>query len=127
MLKLLLKFFRTILAGILILGLCLFPADKLPQLDLTITFTDLIVHFIMFGGLGTALYLDLSKIQKKLSNIWIAVGVSLGFGIFTELLQYLIVKLNRSASMSDLLFDLIGAIIAVLLTHFIKQKLAPAS
>ncbi len=127
MLKLFQKFFRTILTGFLILGLCLSPADKLPTLDLTITFADLIAHFIMFGALGTALYLDLSKIKRKLSNIWLAIGVSLGFGIFTELLQFLLVKLNRTGSLFDLLFDLIGAVIAVLLAHFIKQKLASAS
>lgn len=127
MLKLFQKFIRTILAGIFILGLCLFPADKLPKLDLSISFADLIVHFIMFGGLGTTLYLDLSKIKRKLSNIWLAIVFSLCFGIFTELLQFLIVKLNRTGSFLDLLFDLIGAIIAVLFTHFIMQKLEPAA
>lgn len=127
MIRLFRKYIKTILTAILVLGLCLFPADELPQLDLPITFTDLIAHFIMFGTLGAALYLDLSRIKSRISHIWISIGFCICFGILTEMLQYLLVGLNRTGNIYDFLFDVLGAVTVILLTHFIKQKFASAS
>ncbi len=124
------KYGRTATVGIVILVLCLLPSDKLPALDLSFTFMDLAVHFIMFGTLGIAIYLDLTKsinYKNKLYYVGIAIAMSTAFGIITEILQYLLTKLNRTGNIMDLLFDFLGAVIAVLLIHFIRQKFASAS
>jgi VanZ family protein len=124
------KYFRTAIVGIVILILCLLPSDNLPVLDLTFTFMDLAVHFIMFGALGIAIYLDITKghsFKNKFYNAAFAIGISTGFGFITEVLQYLFTTLNRTGNAMDLLFDFLGAAIAVILAHIIRQKFASAS
>jgi VanZ family protein len=124
------KYGRTAIVGIVILVLCLLPSDKLPVLNLPFTFMDLVVHFIMFGTLGIAIYLDIIKsytFKNNFYNVGFAIGISTVFGIITEMLQYLLTTLNRTGNVMDLLFDFLGAAIAVLLIHFIRQKFASAS
>jgi VanZ family protein len=91
---------------------------------------DLAVHFIMFGTLAIAIYLDVAKsysFKNKFYNIGIAIGISTAFGIITEILQYLLTTLNRTGNAMDLLFDFLGSVTAVLLIHFIRKKFASAS
>jgi VanZ family protein len=87
---------------------------------------DVIVHFAMFFVFSAALYLDITKKRAKnfnrFSAIFIAIVISIGLGILTEFLQYLILPLNRSGSLGDLLSDLLGSVAGASLAAFIKRK-----
>lgn len=106
--------------------LCLLPSSKLSKLSVPITFSDVIVHFLMFFSFSAALYLDITK--KRIKNykmttvIFASVLVSFGLGALTEMMQYLIIPLNRTWSLSDLLSDFLGSISGIVLMAVIKRK-----
>jgi VanZ family protein len=126
-----LRYSKTASIGIIILILCLIPSAEFSKLGVQITFADVIVHFVMFFVFAAALYLDIIKNRgkqfNKLSTMVIALGISISLGIFTELLQYIITPLNRSGSLIDLLFDLIGSAAGIGCIALIKRRSAPAS
>jgi VanZ family protein len=79
----------------------------------------------MFFAFSAALYLDITKKRtgyKLLSVIMIAIIISFGLAALTEMLQYLIIPLNRSGSASDLLSDLLGNIGGVILSVLIRRR-----
>jgi VanZ family protein len=79
----------------------------------------------MFLAFSFVLAYDLSKhavLAKKLTVIiLVTLSVSLLLGITTEMLQYLLFFLNRSANLGDFLFDSLGSIIGVLTVWSIKR------
>jgi len=121
-----LSFWKTtmILTGILIL--CLIPSTDLQKFDLLkFNFTDLVVHMIMFFVFSVFLYHDLkvNTLLNKNTKALIAsvVTISLMFGILTEMLQYLLPSLNRTASLSDLIFDIAGTSLGILYMRLIRR------
>jgi len=112
MLSFLKRYARTFLATTGILLLCLLPSEDLDKIDLLrLDFQDLAVHLIMFGGFSLFLFLDLKKAlhgNSLMSIVLLTACISLAFGVVTELLQYWMVSLNRTASLTDWLFDAAG-------------------
>jgi VanZ family protein len=125
------RYSKTLSIGILILALCLIPSSKLSKLSVPVTSADVIVHFLMFFVFSAALCTDIARKRAKqlsrLSVILVALAISFGFAILTELLQYFITPLNRSGNMADLLSDLLGSITGIALVAFIRRRSASVS
>jgi len=124
------RYSKTATAGILILTACLIPSSEFSKLNVQVSFADIIVHSAMFMVFSAALFWDISKRRPRLKNrfktICITMLVSTIFGIITELLQHYITILNRSGSITDLLFDLLGAAAGIGVTALlIKRKSVP--
>jgi len=122
-----LRFWKSIGIGLLIYVLCLIPSAELQKLDvLEIRFTDLVVHLLMFFGFSAVLFHDLKKPMGKTpasrSPVILALVISLSLAITSEMLQYLLASLNRTANLVDLLFDAVGSVSGILLTQFIMQR-----
>jgi hypothetical protein len=124
------RYWKPTILAIFILVLCLIPASELNKLDVNITFGDLAVHFIMFGVFSSAVYADMIKsAQKVIPNfsLWFtALVISVALGLTTELLQFLLASLNRTGSLVDLMFDLLGSLSGIGLIRLIKRKSVPA-
>ncbi len=124
-------YWKTISVSVAILALCLFPGSEFEKIHIEFDGTDLVVHFIMFFTLSFMLYLDsinhFKKQNRVRSLLIISVLACFSFGMLTELLQYTIIAINRSGSLMDLAFDLIGSIAGVSTAYFIKQKSFPAT
>jgi|WetSurMetagenome_2_1015567.scaffolds.fasta_scaffold467281_1 hypothetical protein len=124
--KQLFRFWKTLLVLLVILMLCLIPASDLRKIDLLkFDYQDLVVHLIMFIAFSTLFFHDLQR-SLLLSATPMAISVTVFvtgilLGITTEMLQYVLVSLNRSASLTDLLFDLIGTILGIVYMRFIRR------
>jgi hypothetical protein len=121
-----LKFWRSILFGLFILTICLMPSAEVKKLDfLQMKYEDLFIHFGMFlifsfllaNDFLRTLYLNDNPILKFI--IVLVISIILGFS--TELLQYLILIINRSANLFDFLFDLAGSFVGITLIRLIKR------
>jgi VanZ family protein len=117
---------KPIVISLVIITLCLIPADDPQKLDiLKITFEDLLVHFIMFFIFSSVLAYDLNKhfvFAKKFTVVAIiSLTVSLLLGLTTEMLQYSLIFLNRTANIGDFVFDSLGSMIGVITIWLIKR------
>lgn len=125
-LNLLPHFWKTILIILIILGLCLIPAKDISKIDfLKIGYEDLAVHFMMFLGFSSVLFLDLQRntelANKRTTLAFTVLAFCILLGITTEILQLLLTSLNRTGSITDFLFDMIGSGLGITGMHFIKQ------
>jgi hypothetical protein len=89
-------------------------------------YTDVIVHFGMFFVFSSALYLDITNrrtaVYKGILVVLITIFFSFGLGFVTELLQFLIIPLNRTGTLGDLLTDFGGAIAGTAVMAVIKRR-----
>jgi VanZ family protein len=124
-LKLLPYFWKTILVLVIILCLCLLPGNDINKIDfLKITYEDKVVHLMMFLGFSSALFHDLQR-NTDLANNRAALSLTvLAFcillGITTEMLQFLLISLNRTGSVADFLFDMLGSGLGITGMRLIK-------
>lgn len=119
---------RTILAwlwALMILGLCLLPADEIPE-D-RVKYADKIFHSLSFTVLTFLLIPSFIKqytFPRLRSNaIKVSLLFSIIFGGAIELLQHWGVK-NRNGEWTDWLFDTAGSLLGVvlfLLVYGVKQ------
>jgi hypothetical protein len=116
--NLLSHFWKTLLVLLIILILCLIPAKDIQKIDfLKISFEDLVVHGAMFFSFTWFIYRDLQKytsLSNRLTTLSLIVlfcGICLG--IMTEMLQYIFTALNRTASFTDFIFDLLGTLAGI--------------
>ena len=121
-----LTFWKTALITIFILSLCLIPANSLQKIDpFKVTYEDIVAHFCMFLGFSFTLAYDLKKYIRKSGRtirVWfMTIVISLLLGIGTEMLQYLLVGLNRTANAGDFLFDSVGTAAGVIAARFILR------
>jgi hypothetical protein len=119
-------FWKTILVLVIILGLCLIPAKDISKIDfLKISYEDLVVHLMMFLGFSSMLFLDLQRNTALASKIATLSYTVLAFcvllGISTELLQLILTSLNRTGSVTDFLFDMLGSGLGITGMRLIKQ------
>jgi hypothetical protein len=119
-------FWKTILIIFIILGLCLIPAKDISKIDfLKISYEDLAVHFMMFLGFSSVLFLDLQRntelANKRATLSFTVFAFCILLGITTEILQLLLTSLNRTGSITDFLFDMIGSGLGITGMYFIKQ------
>jgi len=122
---LLLRFWKTLSVLGIILALCLIPARDISKIDfLKISYEDVIAHLMMFLGFSSMLFLDLYKnthLANKVQNLTITVFVVCIFlGLTTEMLQLTLTALNRTGSMTDFLFDMVGAGLGITGMRLIK-------
>lgn len=120
------RFWKTILVLVIIYCLCLIPGNDIGKIDfLKIKYEDLIVHTMMFLGFSTMLFLDLQRnthLADNLSSLSYTVLVfCILLGITTEILQLLLTSLQRTGSVTDFLFDMVGTAIGITGMRFIKQ------
>jgi len=118
-----------IIAGV-IFTLCLMPSSGLPELNvLEFRFADLVIHFLMFLVFSAILYADLMKYpynrHKFLSPLVMALSICLLTGITTEMLQFLLASLNRTANLYDLVFDSAGSLTGIVAMRIIKRRSYP--
>jgi len=125
-LKLLPRFWKTILVLAVIFCLCLIPARELGKIDfLKLSYEDLAVHLMMFVGFSSMLFHDLKK-NTELANNMATLSFTVLFfcvllGITTEILQLLLTSLHRSGNIMDFLFDMIGSGLGITGMRLIKQ------
>jgi hypothetical protein len=124
--KRIVQFWKTLLALVVILTLCLIPASEIRKIDLLkFNYEDLVVHLTMFLLFSSLLFHDLQRSLLQthspvVISAWVlTAGILLG--ILTEMLQYMLVSLNRTASLTDLIFDLCGATLGIVYMRFIKR------
>ncbi len=119
-------FWKTILVLVIIFGLCLIPAKDISKIDfLKISYEDLVVHLMMFLGFSSMLFLDLQRNTALASKVATLSYTVLAFcvllGISTELLQLILTSLNRTGSVTDFLFDMLGSGLGITGMRLIKQ------
>jgi hypothetical protein len=125
--KTILQFWRTLTVLIIIFILCLIPAKDIQKIDfLKISYEDLAVHLAMFSSFSFLLYRDLmnhASLDLKPGRIaWIVFFCGLFLGVFTEFLQFIFIRLQRTANPVDLTFDVLGTGIGILATRLIKPR-----
>jgi hypothetical protein len=125
-LTLLPRFWKTFLVLIIILGLCLIPGNDISKIDfLKLSYEDLAVHLMMFFGFSSVLFIDLQRntelANKKTSLYFTVLSFCIILGVLTEMLQLLLTSLNRSGSLTDFLFDMIGSALGITGMRLIRQ------
>jgi VanZ family protein len=117
-------FWRNILWAIVIFILCSIPGDDLPKTSaINIPHFDKIVHFTLFFIMGIFLFAELN-FQTRLKHLKIA-GIILSLiAFYGGLIEYLQQNYftNRSGDYWDLMADIFGGIIAILLYPWLKRK-----
>ncbi|MDE5419934.1 VanZ family protein [Labilibaculum sp. DW002] len=117
-------FWRNILWAIIIFILCSIPGDDLPKTSMvSIPHFDKLVHFGMFFIMGIFLIAEIryqTKFKKPI-RVGIALGLIAIYGGFIEYLQQNFFT-NRSGDFLDLLADVIGGLLAILLYPWIKKQ-----
>jgi len=125
-LKILPHFWKTILVLVIIFSLCLIPAKDISKIDfLKISYEDLVVHLIMFSGLSSMLFIDLKRntalVNRASALSYTVLAFCFLLGITTELLQLILTSLNRTGSVTDFLFDMLGSGLGIAGMRLIKQ------
>jgi hypothetical protein len=120
------RFWKTILVLVVIYFLCLIPAHDIGKIDfLKIKHEDSIVHMMMFLGFSVMLFLDLHRNTHLANSLPTLCYTVLFFcillGITTELLQQVLTSLQRTGSIMDFLFDMIGTALGITGMRIIKQ------
>jgi len=120
------RFWKTILVLTAIVLLCLIPARDISKIDfLKITYEDFIVHLLMFFGFSSMLFLDLKRntelATKRATLTYTVLVLCILLGITTEILQFLLTSLNRTGSITDFAFDMLGSGLGITGMRFIKQ------
>jgi VanZ family protein len=113
------RFWKPLIISVIILILCLIPSTEIQKLDiLEFSYTDLLAHFTMFTVFSAVLFKDLLRYSgrsTKRTLLLTALSINCILGFSTEALQYLMAFLNRSASISDFLFDCLGSVLGIII------------
>jgi len=94
--------------------------DKVSFLDTP--YTDKFVHFAMYFGFMSVLIFENRKTFKSRAQLFLVAFIPLGFGILMEIVQALF-TVTRSGSFYDVLANLSGIIISLLIWLYIKPKI----
>lgn len=111
------KFVIPVLFGLLtlvVLFLTLVPAGTLGSS--AIWSFDKVGHFLMFGSWTFLLGLYLYVSNSRTLNLFTIFFIGVSFGIFVELLQYML-PFQRSADFFDIAFDSLGSLFGVLVLN----------
>jgi heme/copper-type cytochrome/quinol oxidase subunit 4 len=115
------KWWHTGLCAIFILILSLIPVELL--IKPYFSYEDLLVHFLMYGGLAVCLALSVFDHLKAASLREIVLGILLLalFGFSVEVLQN-ILPVNRFFSIADAIANTIGASSFYLIARAVKNS-----
>jgi VanZ family protein len=109
----------SISVGLLILILSLAGADKFQKIDtLGIKGIDKIAHFLMYLVFMSVILFENRKRITVISRVFIMSMIPACFGLLMELLQSW-VTVSRSGSIYDLLFNLSGILLSILIFWFV--------
>lgn len=109
-LKIIDKYWRSILCSIIIMVLCFIPGDELPQPKFDIPCPDKFIHFCFYFVLSFTIQYEIKNIIK-LKNYLIIFIYAMVLGGFIELVQENVI-VERSGDFFDFIADLLGVIIA---------------
>lgn len=119
------KFVLTVISVLVILYLTLFP-DPAPHIRIPLFVgADKVIHAIMFAFFAGALVVDFYRVNyfgKNISRLYaFCLVVSFVFGGLVEILQAEM-GLGRSGDIYDLIADVIGAAIGMIVAKYIFFK-----
>lgn len=116
------SFYRFILVIIYlgcIMALSLLPPQDLPKIEL-FKGADKMVHFMMYL-IFSILSCWAIKTEIYRSRIWFIVPITIGWGMFMELMQ-LEMRAGRSFSWYDMMANTAGVAIGILVYVFVSRK-----
>ena len=109
-LKIIAKYWKSILCSIIIIILCFIPGDELPQPDLAVPYLDKIIHFSFYFALSFIIQHEIKNKIKLRNHLFIFIYAMVLGGCIELIQENLIVE--RGGDFLDLIADLLGAIIA---------------
>jgi VanZ family protein len=110
----------SILLALLIMYLSLTPSDTFKKVSfINIPYQDKIVHFGMYFSLMSVIFIENRKVIKINLQIFLTALIPLFYGILMEILQSTLTT-NRTGSIYDVMFNLAGILVSVLLWLWIK-------
>lgn len=111
--------FTTLLwVGLMAYG-CFMPGSQVSQVNWVIS--DKVIHFLMFFGFTGLSTICLGYRFKRLKTTLMAVAVlSFVWGALIEIIQQ-ILPFGRSADIFDLLYDVFGTIVALIIMIVLKN------
>lgn len=110
------KYKLTLLITLVILVLCIIPVPEVPELA-DVPFFDKWVHFLMFGSMTMAMYIDrkLARQELNISFILLAFLIPSLWGGLMELVQAYCTTC-RSGDWLDFLADAFGAFLSTIIS-----------
>ena len=113
----------SILVALIILYLSLASSDTFESVSLfDISFVDKIAHFGMYWGfMSVIIFENRNSINSNL-HLFLSALIPLAYGILMEFFQ-LTLSSGRSASFFDILFNIAGIVVSVLLWLWLKPHL----
>jgi VanZ family protein len=120
-----LKYWKSTVWTIIILLATTLPSSSIPKTSLLeIPHFDKIVHFGLFFVLAVFLLSENNKLREagalSSRSIWIALTISIVYGLAIELLQYYLLT-TRSGSLWDFAANVLGAVVAIVLYKSINR------
>jgi VanZ family protein len=113
----------SIITALIIMYLSLTNSHTFDEVSfLDSPYTDKIVHFAMYFGLMSVLLFENRRTIKSRAHLLMLAFIPLGFGILMEILQALF-TVTRSGSIYDVLANLSGIVVSLLIWLFIKPKI----
>jgi VanZ family protein len=110
----------SILVALVILYLSLASSETFQEVDIfNISYIDKIVHFCMYGGFMSVIIFENRKSINSNLQLFLLALIPLVYGILMELFQ-LTLTTSRSASFTDVIANVAGIIISLLLWLWIK-------
>jgi len=110
----------SLLVALVIAYLSLSEADKYDKKSfLNFTGADKVAHVVMYFGLMSVMVYENRKRIGKVNILFLAGIIPLSYGGLMELMQAWFTQ-TRSASVADMLFDLAGILLSVILFLIIR-------
>jgi VanZ family protein len=110
----------SILLALFIMYLSLTSSNTFKKVSLlNLPFQDKIVHFGMYFSLMSVIVFENRKIIKSSSQLFLIAIIPFIYGILMEILQSILTT-SRSGSYYDVIFNVAGILVSVLLCLWIK-------
>jgi VanZ family protein len=113
----------SILVALIILYLSLASSDTIDSVSFfDISFVDKIAHFGMYWGFMSVIILENRNLINSNLHLFLSALIPFAYGILMEFFQ-LTLSSGRSASFFDILFNIAGILVSVLLWLWLKPHL----
>ena len=119
------KYWKSIIWAIIIAIGLLTPGDKLPKHSFfQFEQMDKVLHLFIFGFLQFLILFDmhLNKVIITRKQIILSVIISIGYGILTEIIQYILIS-KREGSIFDLFADITGIMLSLGFFFLIQKSI----
>jgi VanZ family protein len=113
----------SVIIALIILYLSLANSHTFDEVSfLDFPFTDKLVHFAMYFGFMSVIILENRKTLVNVRKLLLVALIPLSYGILMEIFQALFTS-TRTASIYDVMSNLSGIIVSVLLWQLVKSKI----